>query len=67
MENKNNQGSKAKQTFPLPPKKQKSTGWKKWVKFVWTALIAVILGIAVVFFATSQGFLGNMPDVKELE
>ncbi|MGZ5192452.1 MAG: transglycosylase domain-containing protein, partial [Kaistella sp.] len=67
MENKNNQGSKAKQTFPLPPKKQKSTGWKKWVKFVWMALIAVILGIAVVFFATSQGFLGNMPDVKELE
>lgn len=67
MENKKNQGSKPKQTFPLPPKKQKDTGWKKWVKFVWMALIAVILGIAAVFFATSQGFLGTMPDVKELE
>ena len=67
MENKKNQGSKPKQTFPLPPKKQRDTGWKKWVKFVWMALIAVILGIAAVFFATSQGFLGSMPDVKELE
>lgn len=67
MENKKNQGSKPKQTFPLPPKKQRDTGWKKWVKFVWMALIAVILGIAALFFATSQGFLGSMPDVKELE
>ena len=67
MENKKNQGSKPKHTFPLPPKKQRDTGWKKWVKFVWMALIAVILGIAAVFFATSQGFLGSMPDVKELE
>ena len=67
MENKKNQGSKPKQTFPLPPKKQRETGWKKWVKFVWMALIAVIIGIAAVFFATSQGFLGSMPDVKELE
>lgn len=67
MENKKNQGSKPKQTFPLPPKKQRDTGWKKWVKFLWMALIAVILGIAAVFFATSQGFLGTMPDVKELE
>ena len=67
MENKKNQGSKLRQTFRLPPKKQRDTGWKKWVKFVWMALIAVILGIAAVFFATSQGFLGSMPDVKELE
>ena len=67
MENKPNMGSKPKQTFPLPPKKQKNTGWKKWVKFVWMALIAVVLGISAVFFAVSQGFLGSMPDVKELE
>ncbi len=67
MENKKNHGSKPKPTFPLPPKKQKNTGWKKWVKVVWMGLIAVILGIAALFFATSQGFLGNMPDVKELE
>ncbi|HCN11207.1 MAG TPA: peptidoglycan glycosyltransferase [Chryseobacterium sp.] len=67
MENKQNQGNKPKQTFPLPPKKVKNRGWKKWVKFIWIGLIAIILGIAGLFFATSQGFLGTMPDVKELE
>ena len=67
MENKQNQGNKPKQTFPLPPKKVKNRGWKKWVKFIWIGLIAVILGIAGLFFAVSQGFLGSMPDVKELE
>lgn len=67
MENKQNQGSKPKQTFPLPPKNVKNRGWKKWVKIVWLSLIAVILGISALFFAVSQGFLGSMPDVKELE
>lgn len=67
MENKQNTGSKTKQTFPLPPKKVKNRGWKKWVKFVWIALVVIVLGISSTFFAVSQGFLGNMPDVKELE
>ncbi|MDQ0476011.1 MULTISPECIES: penicillin-binding protein 1A [Chryseobacterium] len=67
MENTQNKGSKPQQKFPLPPKKAKNTGWKKWVKFVWTALILLIVGIAGIFFAVSQGFLGDMPDVKELE
>lgn len=53
--------------FPLPPKKTKKTGWKKWVKFIWAALIFAVLGIAALFFSVSQGFLGEMPDVKELE
>ena len=66
MENTQNKGSKP-QKFPLPPKKVKNTGWKRWVKLVWTALILLIVGIAGVFFAVSQGFLGDMPDVKELE
>ena len=66
MENNQNTGNKSKQTFPLPPKKQKK-GWKKWVRLVWVALIAVVLGIAALFFGVSQGFLGEMPDVKELE
>lgn len=67
MENKTNPGNKAKQTFPLPPKKVKNTGWKKWVKFIWMSVIALVLGIAGLFFAVSQGFLGDMPNVKELE
>ncbi|MGC4128965.1 MAG: transglycosylase domain-containing protein [Bergeyella sp.] len=58
---------KNKQTFPLPPKKQKNKGWKKWVKFVWLGLLAVVFGIAALFFAVSEGFLGDMPDVQELE
>ncbi|AKK72681.1 peptidoglycan glycosyltransferase [Chryseobacterium gallinarum] len=65
-ENKKNAGSKGK-TFPLPPKKKKDTSWKKWVSFIWIGLIAVVLGISGLFFAVSQGFLGEMPDVKELE
>ncbi|WP_027381042.1 penicillin-binding protein 1A [Chryseobacterium daeguense] len=64
-ENKQNTGNKGK-TFPLPPKKR-NTAWKRWVKFIWIGLIALILGISGLFFAVSQGFLGEMPDVKELE
>ena len=64
-ENKQNTGNKGK-TFPLPPKK-KNTTWKKWVSFIWIGFIAVVLGISGTFFAVSQGFLGEMPDVKELE
>ncbi|MBL1221813.1 transglycosylase domain-containing protein [Chryseobacterium sp. L7] len=64
-DNRQNAGNKGK-TFPLPPKK-KNTSWKKWVRFIWIGLIAVVLGISGLFFAVSQGFLGEMPDVKELE
>lgn len=56
-----------KATFPLPPKKKKSTGYRKWIGLIWIGLIAFVLGIAGLFFATSQGLLGEMPDVKDLE
>jgi penicillin-binding protein 1A len=65
MENTVKQGSTL--NFPLPPKKQKSFGYKKWVKFIWLGLGGIILGTAFLFFAVSQGFLGDMPDVNELE
>ena len=67
MENKQNPGNKPKQTFPLPPKKVKRTGWKKWVRIIWIALLILILGISSLFFGVSQGFFGSMPDVQELE
>ena len=67
MENNQKKGNTTNQTFPLPPKKQKKSGWKKWVKFTWFALAAFVIGISALFFAVSQGFLGQMPDVKELE
>ncbi len=65
MENTVKQGSTL--NFPLPPKKQKKFGYKKWVKFIWLGLGGIILGTAFLFFAVSQGFLGDMPDVNELE
>ncbi len=67
MENKPTTTKKTKPQFPLPPKKKRNTGWKKWVKIIWVGLLAVVLGISALFFAVSQGFLGDMPDVKELE
>lgn len=42
-------------------------GFKKWIKYIWMSLAAVVLGVAFLFFAVSQGFLGDMPDVQELE
>ncbi len=67
MENKPTTTTKTKPQFPLPPKKKRNTGWKKWVKIIWVGLLAIVLGISALFFAVSQGFLGDMPDVKELE
>lgn len=61
----NTQGGSGR--FPLPPKKKKSTGWKRWVTFVWVTFIAVVFSIVALFFAVSQGLLGAMPDVKELD
>lgn len=63
MENNKKQGK----TFPLPPKQKKSTRYKKWVRFIWLGFIVTVIGIAGLFFAVSQGFLGEMPDVQELE
>ena len=53
MENKIKQGST--HTFPLPPKNNNKPGFKKWIKYIWTGLAAVVLGIAFLFFAISQG------------
>ena len=67
MENNKNMGSRENKNFPLPPKKQKNTGWKKWVRFIWVAFFAVVIGIAGLFFAVSQGLLGEMPEMSEIE
>ncbi|MDO5614992.1 MAG: transglycosylase domain-containing protein [Cruoricaptor ignavus] len=65
MENKKT--SNKKSTFPLPPKKKKNKGTGRWIKLIWTCLILLVLGISGLFFAVAQGFLGEMPEVKELE
>ncbi|MCW0492557.1 penicillin-binding protein 1A [Riemerella anatipestifer] len=56
-----------KQTFPLPPKKKKNNGYRKWIKLIWLGLVGFVVGVAALFFATSQGLLGEMPDVQDLE
>ncbi|MCG2793748.1 MAG: transglycosylase domain-containing protein [Weeksellaceae bacterium] len=63
MENKTTEHK----TFPLPKKKKDQSAVQKWIKFVWIGFLVVVLGIAATFFAVSQGFVGDMPDVKELE
>lgn len=65
MENTVQQGST--HTFPLPPQKDRKMGYRKWIKYIWYGLTATIAGIALLFFLLSQGFLGDMPDVKQLE
>ena len=65
MENTIKQGST--HSFPLPPKKEKKDGYKKWVKFIWYSFLGIVGGIFLLFFAISQGFIGEMPDVKQLE
>lgn len=67
MDKKTSSTTKQNASFPLPPKKKKNTGYRKWVRLIWVGLIAIILGISGLFFAVSQGFLGEMPDVQELE
>ena len=63
MENKKAENK----TFPLPDKRKAKSGIRKWIKFIWIGFLAVVLGISGLFFAVSQGFVGDMPDVKELE
>jgi len=61
---------KKQQKFPLPPKKkpnQAKSNVYRWVKIIWLSLAAVVLGITFLFFMISQGFLGAMPDIEELE
>lgn len=65
MENKSQKSTGRK--FPLPPKKKKNTGWKKWVALIWLCFIGFIVGVAALFYSVSAGLLGDMPDVTELE
>ena len=67
LQDKGTQKTTTTNTFPLPPKKKKNTGVRRWISLIWLALIGLVLGIAALFFAVSQGFLGEMPDVQQLE
>ncbi|NAW50617.1 peptidoglycan glycosyltransferase [Elizabethkingia argentiflava] len=56
--------------FPLGSKKKKRSsdkGVQKVIRWVWLGLLTIVLGIAGLFFLVSEGFLGEMPNMKELE
>jgi penicillin-binding protein 1A len=65
MENSIKQGST--HTFLLPPKKENKKGYNRWVKLIWYSFLGVVGGVFLLFLAISQGFIGEMPDVKQLE
>lgn len=48
-------------------KKKNNSRVGKWIKFIWFGFIGTVVGLVLLFFSISQGFLGEMPDVKELE
>ena len=45
----------------------KKSSVSKWIKFIWLSFFGIVIGLALLFFSVSQGFLGEMPDVKDLE
>lgn len=65
MNKVNSKGGKS--TFPLPPKKQKNKGYRKWISIVWIGFFSTVIGLFLLFLATSFGLLGQMPDVKDIE
>ena len=45
----------------------KKSSVSKWIKFIWLSFFGIVIGLVLLFFSVSQGFLGEMPDVKDLE
>ena len=50
----------------LPTKKKKSYVGR-WIKLIWLGFIGIVAAIVALFFSISQGFLGEMPDMKDIE
>lgn len=50
----------------LPTKKKKSYVGR-WIKLIWLGFIGTLAAIVALFFSISQGFLGEMPDMKDIE
>jgi Membrane carboxypeptidase/penicillin-binding protein len=60
MENKNN-------TKKVTKPKKEGNFFGKIVKLLWLGFFAVFLGIAGTFWAASNGWLGEIPNVRDLE
>lgn len=50
-----------------PIQKIKSYGTRNWIRVIWLGFFGTVIGLFLLFFLIAQGFLGDMPDVKELE
>ena len=50
----------------LPTKKKKSYVGR-WIKLIWLGFIGTLAAIVALFFSISQGFLGEMPNMKDIE
>ena len=50
----------------LPTKKKKSYVGR-WIKLIWLGFIGTVAAIVALFFSISPGFLGEMPDMKDIE
>lgn len=46
---------------------QKKNSTKRWIKLIWLSFFGIVIGLISLFFSISQGLLGEIPDVKELE
>ena len=60
MENKKN-------TKKVTKSKKETSIFNKIVKLLWIGFFAAILGIAGIFWAASNGWLGEIPNVRDLE
>ena len=49
----------------LTKKKKSYVG--RWIKLIWLGFIGTVAAIVALFFSISQGFLGEMPDMKDIE
>ena len=49
------------------PTKKKKPYVGRWIKLIWLGFIGTVAAIVALFFSISQGFLGEMPDMKDLE
>ncbi len=60
MENKKN-------TKKVTNTKKETSIFNKAIKFLWIGFFAVVLGITGIFWAASNGWLGEIPNVRDLE
>jgi len=57
----------SQKSFPLPKKKKSSKWVKRWISLVWIIFFLGVSSIVIVFYMISNGYLGEMPDIRDIE